>query len=355
MQRNASAIVGRTATVGLAALFAACSSNDTTTPPATGYIEAKLVADVSTLGATYIDTNLVNPWGIVIGPTGLLQVANNHTSTSTQYDVNGIRQSLVARIPTDTGTSGGGAPTGMIYNATSDFVVGGSGPARFIVAGEDGVISAWNASTGDAQKVADRSSSDAVYKGIAMASNGGANYLYATNFKQNSVDVFSATFQFMSSFTDATVPAGYAPFGIQTIGGNLYVTFAKQKAPDNEDDQSGVGNGYVDVFSPAGTLVKRFASTGTLNSPWGMAMAPAGFGTFAGDILIGNFGDGLIGAYDATTGAYKGLLQDANKTNIVIEGLWGLTFGSGAKATTLFFTSGPTEESHGLLGTLTPH
>src|SRR5438128_2174455 len=184
-----------------------------------------------------------------------------------------------------------------------------------------------------------------------MASKAGANFLYATNFKHDSVDVFSASWQFSSSFTDATVPAGYAPFGIQNIGGKLYVTFAKQKPPDNEDDDPGAGHGYVDVFNPDGTLLKRFASTGRLNSPWGVALAPAGFATIGGDILIGNFGDGAIGVYDPASGGLIATLADAGGTPIA-EGLWALVFGPGGDATTLFFSAGPGGEDHGLLGTL---
>src|SRR5262249_23201372 len=158
------------------------------------------------------------------------------------------------------------------------------------------------------------SANGAVYKGIAMASNAGANFLYLTNFKGNSVDVFDATFTFVKSFTDATLPAGFAPFGIQNVKGNLFVTFAKQKGPDNHDDEAGPGNGFVDVFSPDGTMIKRFASNGSLNSPWGIAVAPSGFGGFGGDILIGNFGDGLIGAYDPNTGALVDILRGTGNT-----------------------------------------
>jgi uncharacterized protein (TIGR03118 family) len=248
----------------------------------------------------------------------------------------------------------GGRTDRIIYNPTSDFVIPGAGKALFIFAGEDGTISAWNSSTGNATLVADRSASAAVYKGIAMAANGGANFLFATDFKQNAVDVFDATFQFVKSFTDATVPAGYAPFGAQTIGGRLYVTFAKQLGPDNEDDAPGPGNGYVDIFNGDGTLAKRFASRGNLNSPWGVALAGAGYGAFSNDLLIGNFGDGRIGAYDPTSGSFIDFLRDTTRTPITIEGLWGLVFGPNAAAPTLFFSAGPSGEAHGLLGTLRP-
>jgi uncharacterized protein (TIGR03118 family) len=316
-----------------------------------GYDETRLVSDIHALHAEIIDANLVNPWGLAFGPTGILWVANNHTGTSTLYNAAGAKQPLVVTIP---GAGGGmGAPTGLIFNPTSDFVIPASTSAKFIFGGEDGTIAAWNGGT-SAVIVADRSGSDAVYKSIAMASNGGANYLYATNFKHNQVDVFDASFQFVSSFTDPGVPAGFAPFGIHTIGGKLYVTFAKQLGPDNQDDEAGVGNGYVDIFNPDGTLLMRFASMGSLNSPWAVVLAPAGFGPLAGDILVGNFGDGFIGAYDPGTGNFLGFLNGKNHKPLSIEGLWDLTFGPGAASGTLYFSAGPDGETHGLLGTLSP-
>jgi uncharacterized protein (TIGR03118 family) len=175
-------------------------------------------------------------------------------------------------------------------------------------------------------------------------------FLYLTNFKNNSIDVFDAGFNFVTSFTDLSIPAGYAPFGIRNIDNKLYVTYAKQQAPDNEDDEPGVGNGFVDVFTPAGARIRRFASRGSLNSPWAIAVAPAGFGKFGGDILIGNFGDGTIGAYDPTSGALIELLRAPGGAPLMIPGLWALDFPAGS--TTLFFTAGPSDETHGLVGTL---
>ncbi|MGH7620662.1 MAG: TIGR03118 family protein [Gemmatimonadaceae bacterium] len=316
--------------------------------------QTNLVADVASLGALTVDPNLVNPWGLAFGSTGILWAANNGSGTSTLYAQDGAKQTLTVTIPGATAGEAG-VPTGTLFNTTTDFVIPGSTAAAFIFAGEDGTIAAWNAASGStASVVADRSASSAVYKGIAMASNAGANFLYLTNFKQNSIDVFDASYTFVRGFTDATIPAGFAPFGIQTIDGNLYVTYAKQLAPDNEDDQAGAGNGYVDIFSPDGTLIRRFASQGSLNSPWGIAVAPAGFGGLDGDILIGNFGDGLIGAYNPTTGAFVDFLRMTGGTQISIPGLWSLVFAPGS-STTLFFSSGPSSESHGLLGTLTPN
>jgi len=340
------------AVVGLALTMTACKDNPTTPSSATSYVEVKLVADQRSEGATLVDADLVNPWGLAFGPTGILWVANNHSGTSTLYDANGAKIQTVVGIPSKDHPTGG-SPTGVVYNASSDFMIPDGGKSLFIFAGEDGTVSAWSSGMTNAKVVADHSGSDAVYKGIAMASNAGANYIYLANFKMNTIDMFNASFGFVKSFTDANVPAGYAPFGIHTINGLLYVTFAKQKGPDNEDDESGIGNGYVDIFNPDGSLVKRFASNGSLNSPWAVVMAPANFGTYGGDILIGNFGDGHIGAYDPVTGNFLSLLNDPNSTSIAISGLWDLTFGING-STTLYFSAGPDDENHGLLGTLRP-
>ena len=338
----------------VAAALAACSSDDEPTTPILpgGYNEVKLVADDASAGATTVDPNLVNPWGLAFSGGGTLWVSNNATHTSTLYNGAGVKQALVVTIP-KSGATTGGSPTGQVFNPTTDFPINGGNKASFIFSNEDGTIAAWNSGT-SAFVVADRSTNGAVYKGLALATNAGANFLYATNFKGRQVDVFDRTFKYVSSFTDASIPAGYGPFGIHTINGQLWVTFAKQKGPDNVDDQAGVGNGYVVIFNPDGTVVKRFASNGRLNSPWGVVLAPAGWGTAAGNILIGNFGDGVIGAYDATTGAFRGFLNDANKVALSIPGLWDLKYGVGsAPATSLYFSAGPAGETHGLLGTIT--
>jgi uncharacterized protein (TIGR03118 family) len=343
------------ATVGFVAFLSGCDDKPTGNlvfpVNNAGFAITALVADNATFNAKTIDANLVNPWGIVFGSTGNLWVANNGSGTSTVYDAAGNKQPLTVGIPTPTSATGG-RPTGVIANSTTGFAIGAKGPALFIFAGEDGVISAWNATVDNAQLVAERS--EAVYKGIAMASSGGANFIYATDFHNGHVDMFDGTFTFVKSFSDPNIPAGFAPFGIANIGGKLYVSYAKQLAPKNEDDEKGVGNGFVDIFNSDGTLAGRFASNGTLNSPWAMVVAPAGFGQFAGAVLVGNFGDGRIGAYDANSGAFLGNLNDLNAIPLVIDGLWGLTFGPTAGSTTLYFASGPNEEAHGLVGTITP-
>jgi uncharacterized protein (TIGR03118 family) len=242
--------------------------------------------------------------------------------------------------------------------------------SKFIFAGEDGVISAWS-SGANAVVVADHSASGAVYKGLAQARDGSAHFLYATNFKGGKVDVFDEHFQNVTTkpFTDPGIPAGFAPFNIQNIDGNLYVTYAKQKGPDNEDDQAGPGNGYVDVYRPNGSLIRRFASQGTLNSPWGLAEVPGHSVRHLGDeILIGDFGDGRINLFDEH-GRFRGQLSDQTGTPITIPGLWGLAFDQGdadrddegrarvhrhhgKDSSRLFFTAGPDDEEDGIFGYL---
>ena len=205
---------------------------------------------------------------------------------------------------------------------------------------------------------ADNSSTNAVYKGLAIGSNSSGNVLFATDFHNGKIDAFNASYApatLTGTFADPNLPAGFAPFGIQNLGGQLYVTFAKQDA-DKHDDTPGVGSGFVDVFDMNGNLVKRLISQGKLNSPWGVAMAPANFGDFSGDLLVGNFGDGAINAFNPGTGAFVGALTADNGNPIVIPGLWALAFGNGSAAgdaTTLFFTAGTGGEEHGLFGSLT--
>src|SRR5205085_2920948 len=286
---------------------------------------------------------LVNPWGIATTPTSPFWVSDNHAGVSTLYDSAGVKQALVVTIPTPAGGTPPSAPTGVIFNNTTDFQVGGAA-AKFIFVGEDGVVSAW-ASGSDAVLMADNSASEAIYKGLAQGTSGGANYLYAADFHNGKIDVFDGTFKpatLAGSFSDPNIPAGFAPFNVANIGGQLYVTYAKQDE-DKEDDVAGPGNGYVDIFDTAGNLVRRFASQGALNSPWAVTVAPSGFGPFGGALLIGNFGDGRINAYDPNTGAWLGALKDGKGNAISIEGLWALKFGNGGNGGdpfALYFTAG---------------
>ncbi|HEV3339063.1 MAG TPA: TIGR03118 family protein, partial [Pirellulales bacterium] len=330
-----------------------------------GYLQVNLVSDVPG-NALITDPNLVNPWGIAFSPTSPFWISDNNADVATIYsgDVNGSplgKAGLVVSIP-------GGAPTGQVANTTNDFVVGSgsaSGPAKFIFASENGSITGWNPTASLTQAQTGVTISGAVYKGLTLANNGTANELFATNFAAGTIDVFDASFHQVttlptSAFTDPNLPAGFAPFGIQLLNGNLYVSYAKQNAAKH-DDVAGFGNGFIDIYNTSGTLLQRLVtgrpgdSTSPLNSPWGMAIAPAGSGDFAGDLLVGNFGDGKINAFDPNNGTFLGTLSGASGSPIVIEGLWGLAFGNGTAAgstNTLFFTAGIGGEQHGLFGEL---
>ncbi|HLX60113.1 MAG TPA: TIGR03118 family protein [Planctomycetota bacterium] len=328
----------------------------------TNYVETKLVADQSGVAA-HQDSHLVNPWGIAINPAnGIIWLSDNGTGVSTLYDSSGSAQTRVVTIPLPPGsTSSSAAPSGTLFNSTTDFVVssgGNSGASIFIFTTEDGTISGWNPNVDGTHAIlaVDNSASGAVYKGIAIGNNNGQNLIYATNFHAGTVDVFDAQFKptLAGSFGGAKVKKGFAPFGIRNIGGKIYVTYALQNS-EMHDDVAGKGNGYVNIYDTAGNLVSHFAKRGKLNSPWGIEMAGSSFGSFGGDILIGNFGDGKITAFNSK-GRAVGQLQLAKKQPLVIDGLWGLFFGLGGTGddpNTLFFTAGTNHEANGLFGTVT--
>jgi len=325
---------------------------------APAHLQTNLVSDLPGM-ASHTDSNLANPWGIASSATSPFWVADNHTGVSTLYDSSGTPQALVVTVPPAPGGTQG-SPTGIVFNGSTDFELSPGTPARFIFATEDGTISGWASGTNAILKV-DNSASEAVYKGLAIGNNGTSNFLYAANFHAGRIDAFNATFApatLAGSFSDATIPAGYAPFNIQNIGGVLYVTYALQDA-DAHDDVPGLGHGFINKFDLNGNFIARFASRGTLNSPWGLAVAPAGFGAFANALLIGHFGDGRIDAFDSATGALLGQLADDSSHAISIEGLWGLKFGNGGNGgdpNTLYFAAGiagPDElEDHGLFGSI---
>ena len=338
-------------------------------PTATSYAVTNLVSDQASVALTR-DVNLVDAWGIVFAPGEPVWVANNGTNTSTLYDGNGVNQGLVVALPPGTATANiaGGTdnPTGVVFNGnTSAFMVtegGKTGSASFIFDGEEGVISGWSQQVDSVKaiKVVDNSAKGAVYKGLAIYTPAsGPSLLFAANFHAGTVDVFDSNFKpttVANGFNDPNLPAGYAPFGIQVINNMVYVAYAEQDtkdAPSAFNEVDGAGLGFVDEFDATGKFVKRFDNPGgNLDAPWGIAIAPSGFGSLSGDLLVGNFGDGTISAYDPNTGAFVGKLT-SNGSPVVLPGLWGIAFGNGSfnqPTTTLFFGSGPNSESHGLYG-----
>lgn len=341
-------------------LFAALTSA-TVHAQGNAYQQHNLVSD-GFVPADNTDPNLVNGWGVAFNPFGVVWVADNGAGVSTLYDGAGKPQSLVVQIPGPANSNVQGTPTGIVFSGSTGFVVsqgGASGPSRFIFATEDGVIAGWapNVDATHAIRVIDNSTATgAIYKGLALGADGSGNLLYAADFHNNRIDVFDSAFKPVTlpagAFYDPDLPAGFAPFGIQAINGNIYVAYARQD-PEKKDEVAGAGQGYVDVFDPSGQLIRRFASNGQLNAPWGMALAPAGFGEFGNRLLIGNFGDGTINAYDLASGDFAGTLKDADQKPIQISGLWGIAFGSGfagQPVNTLFFAAGPGDEQHGLYG-----
>ena len=322
------------------------------------YSMQNLVADTAGTAPT-TDPSLVNAWGLSAGPTTPWWTSNNGTNTTTLYNGSGAKQALTVSVP--------GGPTGTVFNGTAaDFAVtqnGKTGSARFLFSTEGGMILGWSPTVNGTLAIpgVDRSSQGAVYKGLATMSD----RLYATDFHNGRVDVFDSSFNpvpLAGGFQDTKLPKGFAPFGIQALAGNIFVTFAKQDAAKH-DDVAGPGLGYVDEFTADGKLVARVASGGRKNAPpnapWGLALAPSTFGVFAGDVLVGNFGNGRISAYQDRGGGkwvYKGQLRLGDGTLVTLEGLWAIAFGNGAAAgptSTLYFLAGPGDEKHGMLGAIT--
>jgi len=326
--------------------------------PSRFYEQHNLVSD-GAVPADLVDAALVNAWGLVASGTSPWWVADNGADLSTLYNGNtGAKQALTVSVP--------GAPTGVVFNGGTGFAVSNgtaTAPARFIFATEEGTILGWSPAVALTQAVVavDNSAGGAVYKGLAIASTAAGDRLYAANFHAGTVDVFDAGFHPVSAgFSDVALPSGYAPFGIRNLGGTIYVTYALQDA-DRKDDVAGVGHGFVNAFDTDGHLLRRVASRGRLNSPWGLALAPADFGQFGANLLVGNFGDGHINAFDLQRFEANGELQErgqlhaANGPPVTIDGLWALAFGNGASAgptNALFFTAGPFDEEHGLFGKL---
>jgi uncharacterized protein (TIGR03118 family) len=345
------------------------------------YLVTNLVSDIAGI-APNTDAVLQNAWGVAFTPAASpFWVADNATGCSTLYDGAGAKVSLQVKIPLPGGSipasackhvdpahppsPSPAAPTGMAWNPTTSTTTGflvpkTNLPASFIFATEDGTISAWTGglTPADAAVLAvDNSASAAVYKALVFGTNPNGVFLFATNFRAGTIEVFDHNYKPVTTdggFNDPAIPAGFAPFGMQNIGGDLFVTYAKQNAAKH-DDVAGRGNGFVNVFDTDGHLLQRLVARGQLNSPWGVARASYAFGRFSGDVLIGNFGDGKINAFDSD-GNFRDTLKGLDSKPIVIDGLWTLTLGGGKNSSsdTLYFTAGPNGETDGLFGTIAP-
>lgn len=323
--------------------------------------QRNLVSDIAGV-ARITDRNLVNPWGLAAGPTTPLWVADNGTDVSTLYS-GAVNGSIPRIVPLVVGIPGG-APTGVVFNPTSGFVIhngAASAPAAFIFDSEAGTLTAWSPRvppSSPAQTVA--TTPGAIYKGLAIATTRKlGTLLYAADFHGAKIDVFDSAFRPVTlpgAFVDRGLPAGFAPFNVQELSGRLYVTYAKQDA-DAEDDVAGPGLGFVDVYNTKGRLLKRLVSQGNLNAPWGLVIAPKRFGGFGRELLVGNFGDGKINVYDPRSGRFQGQLVNQDGNPIQIDGLWALRFGNGTFGTPngLLFSAGIADEEHGLLGEIVAH
>ncbi len=339
----------------LALLFAtsmvvmSCSKDDAMldvdAPMDMDYQKVHLVSSEDGYGASVVDPRLVNAWGMVVEPTGNYWISSTDQDLTTIYDYKGMISTLPITIP--------GKPTGIVYNPTVGFAIPSTAMlSKIIYVGEEGTLHAWTSGKAIA-KVIDQSAQGAVYTGVAIASDGESNFLYIANFSQGVIDVLDHNFTFREgkSFVDPSIPTGYAPFNIQNIRGKLYVTYAMQSG-DKHDAVPGAGHGYINIFNPDGTLVKRFASQGNLNSPWGIAITTENFGEESNSILIANFGDGRINVF-SEDGDFIHPLNDGG-IPIEIDGLRSIMFPTAGvpsiEQTKLYFTAGPSNETQGLFG-----
>ena len=333
----------------------------------TSFAQTNLVSDGFVVPAVTIDPNLINPWGLTHSATSPFWVSDNGAGVTTVYNGDGTLVKVggfpAITIATPQGQTSPASPTGDVFNiAGSGFnITSGShtGSSVFIFATEDGTISGWSPTVDPASSVLavdnSQGGTGAVYKGLTIAQTDDGTFLYAANFRNGTVDVFDQNFKQVNSFTDPTVPAGYAPFNVQVLDDHLFVTFALQDPLLKHDDVPGVGHGFVDEFDLQGHMLDRVASGGVLDSPWGLAIAPPGFGEFANDLLVGNFGDGTINVFNPQNDHFLGKLEDANGAPITIFDLWSLVPGSGNAGTDpnkIYFTAGVKNEAHGLFGSL---
>lgn len=355
------------------------SMGQTVPPAAMGFTDTALVSNSSTVIATAntIDANLQNPWGVAVAPGLPFWISDNNSNLSTLYSGIGVNETQQVTGSPNVGiaipASAAGVqanPTGQIYNGNGGFLIptsNGQESALFIFDGEGGTIAAWAKDSGAAAVTAyddgvANGANHAVYKGLAIGAVAGATYLYATDLHNSKVDVFDTNFSkpaaMQGKFVDPMIPPGFVPFGIAALNGNLYVTFAKQDSAMH-DETTGAGLGYVDIFDFSGNLISQFASAGTLNAPWGIAIAPAGFGSLQGDVLIGNFGDGMINIFSPNGTAlanFEGPLMSSSGQPLAFPGLWSLVFGNGdadKPLTTLFYTAGFADQTDGVFGGIT--
>jgi uncharacterized protein (TIGR03118 family) len=355
------------------------TSMSQTVPAAMGFTDTALVSNSSTVVATAktIDANLQNPWGVAVAPGSPFWISDNNSNLSTLYsgiganETQGVTGSPGVGVAIPASAAGVPAnPTGQVYNGNGGFLIStsnGQESALFIFSGEGGTIAAWAKDSGAAAVTAyddgvANGANHAVYKGLAIGTVGGATFLYATDLHNNKVDVFDTNFSkpgaMQGKFIDPMIPAGFVPFGIAALNGNLYVTFAKQDSAMH-DETTGAGLGYVDIFDFSGNLVGEFASAGALNAPWGIAIAPAGFGSLEGDVLIGNFGDGMINIFSpngSSLANFEGPLMSSSGQPFAFPGLWSLVFGNGdadKPVTTLFYTAGFADQTDGVFGGIT--
>jgi uncharacterized protein (TIGR03118 family) len=333
----------------LAALLAAHGMS-IATARADFFAQTNLASDVPGLAA-HTDPNLKNPWGISQSATSPFWVSNQVSGNSTLYNTSGTPQALVVTIP-NAGAPPSTGPTGQVFNTTSDFLLGNGQKALFMFANLDGSISGWNGGLGTNAQLAVTTTDASSFTGLALANTGSASFLYAANDGLGRIDAFNGTFgkaTLAGNFTDPNLPAGFTPYNIQNINGTLYVTYENQQT----------GGGVVNAFDLNGNFLHRVAANGAagpLMSPWGLAIAPAGFGTLGGDLLVGNETDGHISIFNPTTGTFLGQISDVNGNPITNTGLWGLTFGNGGNGGdphTLYFNAGINGEVDGLFGALT--
>jgi uncharacterized protein (TIGR03118 family) len=354
------------------------SNSASAAPVSSGFADTALVSDKVGVVATttVIDANLSNPWGVAVGPALPFWIADNNSNLSTLYSGMGQNETGSITGASEVGitipASAAGVPanpTGQVYNGTGGFLIStgaGQESALFIFDGEGGTIAAWAGDSGATAVTAyddgvTNGANHAVYKGLALGSVGGSAFLYATDLHNNKVDVFDTNFSkptaMQGKFIDPAIPAGFVPFGITALNDQLYLSYTMQDAAKH-DETTGAGLGYVDVFDFSGNFVSRFASAGVLNAPWGMAIAPAGFGSLAGDVLIGNFGDGTINVFapnGTAVATSMGPLTVINGGAISIPGLWSLVFGNGdadKPLTTLFYTAGFADQTDGVFGSI---